>query len=62
MENLTVTRSSLNTMPQFRKDNLSKFTLDLVDMVFRQPGEEEKYQEWLRNRKATQIEKTTLEE
>ena len=41
----------LDAMPKFRKDELCKATLSLVDAVFSIPGEEERYQEWLRARK-----------
>ena len=42
---------ALDTMPQFQKNDLSRFVLEFVDMVFSRPGEEEKYQEWLKARK-----------
>ena len=47
-----INSEALDTMPQFRKDNLARFTLELVDAIFQQPGEEENYQAWLKDRKA----------
>ncbi len=44
----------LDEMPKFRRDELCKATLSLVDAVFSIPGEEERYQEWLKARKEGQ--------
>lgn len=54
-----ISASALETMPKFRQDDLSRFVLNLVDLVFSRPGEEEKYQAWLKERE--QRKKNTLE-
>ena len=37
----------INAIPSFRKDELARGALDLVEQVFSIPEAEEKYQEWL---------------
>lgn len=41
-------------IPAFRKRELAKATLALVDQVFSVPGAEERYQDWLASRKHLQ--------
>ena len=43
----------INTLqvPAFRKEELAKAALLLVEQVFSEPGAEERYQEWLAKRR-----------
>ncbi len=55
-----ITVADLEKMPQYKKDELSAWVLDLVRTVFAQPGAEEEYQKWLveyRAKKAKKCEK-----
>lgn len=48
MENVTL---NLGTIPEYQRNMLADFALELTRAVFSRPGEEEKYQQWLANRR-----------
>ena len=39
-------------IPSFRREELARGALDLMEQVFSMPGAEERYQEWLKARNA----------
>lgn len=39
-------------IPSFRREDLARGALDLMEQVFSMPGAEEQYQEWLKARNA----------
>lgn len=41
----------LNSVPESQKAELARFALAVTEAVFSRPGEEERYQEWLQNRR-----------
>lgn len=41
----------LDSIPEYQKRQLAKAVLDMVQELFSQPGEEERYQAWLQDRK-----------
>ena len=41
----------VSLIPEHARNALARMTLALVEDVFAQPGEEERYQEWLKKRK-----------
>ena len=45
---------NLAAIPDFRREELGKGALELMEQVFSVPGAEERYQAWLRERKAKQ--------
>lgn len=49
MENVTL---NLNAIPEYQQNMLADFAIELTKAVFSRPGEEEKYQQWLANRRA----------
>lgn len=40
----------VNLIPEYQRHQLAEFALELTRNVFAIPGEEERYQEWLKNR------------
>ena len=44
----------LASIPDFRRLELAKGSLELTEQVFSMPGAEERYQAWLKERKAKQ--------
>jgi len=51
MTNATVIQIDTSQIPKFRKEELGKAALLLVEQVFSLPGAEEKYQAWLAKRR-----------
>ena len=47
-------RIDLESIPDFRRIDLAKGALALTEQVFSMPGAEERYQAWLKERKAKQ--------
>ena len=47
-------RVDVASIPDFRRENLAKGALALTEQVFSMPGAEERYQAWLKERKAKQ--------
>lgn len=45
----------LASIPDFRRIELAKGALALTEQVFSMPGAEERYQAWLKERRAKQI-------
>lgn len=45
---------NLSAIPDFRREALAKGALELMEQAFSVPGAEERYQAWLRERKAKQ--------
>ena len=43
---------NLDIMPEYQRDVLSDFAIELTKAVFSRPGEEEKYQKWLAERRS----------
>lgn len=41
----------VSQIPGFRKEALARGAIELVELVFSQPGAEERYQAWLAKRK-----------
>lgn len=41
----------VNLIPEYQRCQLAEFALDLTREVFTRPGEEERYQAWLKNRR-----------
>ena len=41
----------VSRIPRFRREDLARGALELTRRVFSQPGAEERYQEWLKERK-----------
>ena len=50
----TIIRINLAEVPEFRRIELAKAVLAGMDELFSRPGEEEKYQKWLAERRAKQ--------
>lgn len=44
----------INMIPDFRRIDLAKGALALTEQVFSMPGAEERYQAWLKERRAKQ--------
>lgn len=44
----------LAAIPDFRREELGKGALELMEQVFSVPGAEERYQAWLKERRAKQ--------
>ena len=44
----------ISQIPEFRRIDLAKGALALTEQVFSMPGAEERYQAWLKERKAKQ--------
>ncbi len=44
----------LTAIPDFRREELAKGALELMEQVFSMPGAEERYQAWLKDRRAKQ--------
>lgn len=44
----------VDKIPEFRRNELADLALDLTRALFEQPGEEAKYQAWLKQRKQQQ--------
>ncbi len=44
----------LASIPDFRREALAKGALELMEQVFSVPGAEERYQAWLKERRAKQ--------
>ncbi len=42
------------SIPDFRREELARGALELTKQVFSMPGAEERYQAWLKERRATQ--------
>lgn len=51
MTSATAIQIDTSQVPKFRKEELAKAALLLVEQVFSEPGAEERFQEWLRKRK-----------
>ncbi len=51
MADVAVIRIDTSQVPNFRKEELARGALLLVEQVFSLPGAEEKYQAWLAKRK-----------
>lgn len=49
-----VLRIDIASIPDFRRIELAKGALALAEQVFSMPGAEERYQAWLKERKAKQ--------
>lgn len=47
-------RIDIASIPDFRRIDLAKGALALTEQVFSMPGAEERYQAWLKERKAKQ--------
>ena len=45
---------NLSAIPDFRREALAKGALELMEQVFSVPGAEERYQAWLKERRAKQ--------
>ncbi len=41
-----------DAIPEYQRSELARFALDVVRNCFARPGEEEKFQKWLAERKA----------
>lgn len=41
----------VNLIPKYQRCQLAEFALDLTSEVFTRPGEDERYQAWLKNRR-----------
>lgn len=48
MENVVL---NLSAIPEYQRNMLSDFAIELTKAVFSRPGEEEKYQRWLAERR-----------
>ena len=42
----------LNQVPEYQAKDLARLALEITDAVFSRPGEEERYQSWLAQRRA----------
>ena len=49
-------RIDIASIPDFRREELAKGALALTEQVFSMPGAEERYQAWLKERRAKQKE------
>ena len=49
-----VLRIDIASIPDFRREELAKGALALTEQVFSMPGAEERYQAWLKERRAKQ--------
>ena len=49
-----VLRIDIASIPDFRREDLAKGALALTEQVFSMPGAEERYQAWLKERRAKQ--------
>ena len=47
-----MTAADLEEMPQYQKDAISAWVIDMTKKLFSQPGVEEEYQRWLAERQA----------
>jgi len=47
-------RIDIASIPDFRREELAKGALALTEQVFSMPGAEERYQAWLKERRAKQ--------
>lgn len=47
-------RIDIASIPDFRREELAKGALALTEQVFSMPGAEERYQSWLKERRAKQ--------
>ena len=54
MEQTHTLHIDLAAIPDFRREELAKGALALTEQVFSMPGAEERYQAWLKERKAKQ--------
>lgn len=54
MEQTNALHVDLASIPEFRRIELAKGALALTEQVFSMPGAEERYQAWLKERKAKQ--------
>ena len=54
MTQSTAPRIDIASIPDFRREELAKGALALTEQVFSMPGAEERYQAWLKERKAKQ--------
>lgn len=46
-----------NQIPEFQRNELSDLVVSLTKALFDIPGEEERYQQWLEERKANEMKK-----
>ena len=42
----------VNEIPEYQRNELSDFAIELTKAVFERPGEEERYQRWLEERRS----------
>lgn len=49
MQNIVL---NLREVPEFQRNELSDFAIALTKAVFERPGEEERYQRWLEERRS----------
>lgn len=42
----------LSKMPEYQRNELSDFAIELTKAIFSRPGEEERYQKWLAERRS----------
>lgn len=54
LEQNPTTRIDIASIPDFRRMELAKGALALTEQVFSMPGAEERYQAWLKERRAKQ--------
>ena len=47
-----MTAADLEEMPQYQKDAISDWVIEMTKNLFAQPGVEEEYQRWLAERQA----------